>query len=399
MQNICKYIILILLCILPFTDLISNITEVSGDNDSAISLLIRGASLGIMIVYILMHIDCLIRLFYNRVAVAGIILLLYIFFHILLLGDIRNDIVPFIKIAYGLISFMFFYVLSVQEIFNENDYKRLFFLFIIIVLTTILAYVDVRSTLRVKGLAGLADNRGYTIVSCIPVILLFKNKKNIFTFLLLLATVGVIISGKRGALIIWGIMLFFTLRTYFSKAIMSRIAKQYTLLGVIVLVSLLAIVFNDFVCIAINRMLNIKGSGGSGRDMIYKIYLNGWYSSSDFALIFGNGLFSATEKLSISKMAHNDWLQMMYDFGILGILFFTNLIYQLISYCKRIRYFNPIYFIMFLLLIVHYIIKSMISGVFFMDSYNTLLYIQFAYILAQYDNKNYKINEQITSEI
>jgi len=65
--------------------------------------------------------------------------------------------------------------------------------------------------------------------------------------------------------------------------------------------------------------------GSSGRDIIYANIFNGWYSSQSILnLLFGFG-FAASLNLSNGKFAHNDWLELLSNFGLIGICVYLGL--------------------------------------------------------------------------
>ena len=66
----------------------------------------------------------------------------------------------------------------------------------------------------------------------------------------------------------------------------------------------------------------------SGRDIIYSNIWNSWLDSNFFHFLFGYG-FAASIKISgIGLFAHNDWLEILSNFGLLGVIIFAVLFYQ-----------------------------------------------------------------------
>ena len=58
----------------------------------------------------------------------------------------------------------------------------------------------------------------------------------------------------------------------------------------------------------------------SNRDIIYSNIWNTWLNSDFFHLLFGYG-FAAYLKLSgTGNFAHNDWLEILSNFGLLGVI-------------------------------------------------------------------------------
>lgn len=76
--------------------------------------------------------------------------------------------------------------------------------------------------------------------------------------------------------------------------------------------------------VLLNRFLSLSGDGGSGRDRIWNIVWNAFVNESFVKKIFGNGYHAVVYKLNIWSrgiMAHNSYLETLYDFGISGVLF------------------------------------------------------------------------------
>jgi len=73
---------------------------------------------------------------------------------------------------------------------------------------------------------------------------------------------------------------------------------------------------------------------GSGRNIIYAKILKGWWESDNYwNVVFGYG-FAASKDFA-GTFAHNDWLELLSNFGILGVL-----LYAIIFYTTGKQVFN-----------------------------------------------------------
>lgn len=82
---------------------------------------------------------------------------------------------------------------------------------------------------------------------------------------------------------------------------------------------------NEFL---INRMKDMIESGGSNRDIIYKDIWEGWYNSKNpNQHLFGFG-FAGSQRLTGGMYAHNDWLELLSNFGALGVSIYFILFYS-----------------------------------------------------------------------
>jgi len=105
-------------------------------------------------------------------------------------------------------------------------------------------------------------------------------------------------------------------------------------------------VFNDF------------DNGGSGRLDIWTMAVNVIFSSPNLPLLIGHGYGATVELLHIG--GHNDILEIIIDFGIIGLLLYSMFCYHLISYIKRIPTQND-YKLIYVMSIIVFIVMTMVS--------------------------------------
>lgn len=81
------------------------------------------------------------------------------------------------------------------------------------------------------------------------------------------------------------------------------------------------------------RIEDTMEGNSSGRDTIYREALECWYYAGETQFWIGHGFLSTIPE--IGKMAHNDWLEILVDYGVLGFVIYALLFYQLIKVIKR----------------------------------------------------------------
>lgn len=83
-------------------------------------------------------------------------------------------------------------------------------------------------------------------------------------------------------------------------------------------------------------MENMLEGNVSGRDRIYANIFNGWLDSDNFInLLFGYG-FAGSRLLSGSgHFAHNDWLELLSNFGLLGVTIYIVLFYSASKFIRN----------------------------------------------------------------
>lgn len=382
-----KYIILGLLIILPITDLIFKTSEVVGEETNRYSFYIRIVALLLMSFFLLWNINGFMNIFRNPVVGAMGILLTYMLVHFAFTYESGIKIASIIKISYLFIGFFFFYLLALNDDISEKDIRWLYALMAVIVFITILQYIPLRSTLRVAGLVASADNKGYTLVTAFPVLLLFYKKKA-FPFLVGLVSIGVLIAAKRGAIVC--LLVSMLLMYFFSRGEGRRLTFTTLLYGLFGLIgfAILFSYFNEYISAAFERVFAITEDRGSGRNNLYQRYWDGYRDSNSFHLFFGHGLYAGPRYLNFSFLAHNDWLEILFDYGFLGAVLYLNVFVQLFRYLiSDLRRQNRVYYYILLGMTLIMMIKSIISGTFLMSIETIWIYIPIAFVLGKLDRR------------
>ena len=132
-----------------------------------------------------------------------------------------------------------------------------------------------------------------------------------------------------------------------------------------------------------NGYLNVKMTkafegDSSDRDVIYGYFIEYWLNSNLFHEIFGHG-FHATAELSVFHLpAHNDWIESLFDYGIIGFLFELSIFVSLISLAMKKSKHRMILLSVFFV----WLDKSMFS-MGYMDPLNVFVYISLGIVLSE----------------
>lgn len=223
------------------------------------------------------------------------------------------------------------------------------------------------------GIMAYSDNNGYILLYALPMIAFIRNKR-LFLILLIVLILGVILSGKRGAMLglLLAILSAWRFFASFYKTMTSR-DKCLTVIMLLLIVAFAAVSYGDALFQMFQRVINSLSSGGSGRNLIYPEYLQGITGSNYMELIFGHGVYSGISNLSIGQMAHQDWLQIAYDLGLLGVLIYVAFYIALLKEISKIKYHSRIFFYSLILILVIHFVKSLVSCTFLMPT--TLVYL------------------------
>ncbi|RYE35629.1 MAG: hypothetical protein EOP48_30255, partial [Sphingobacteriales bacterium] len=148
-------------------------------------------------------------------------------------------------------------------------------------------------------------------------------------------------GAKRGALVLGGIGMLYFCYYQFRTIEKKNIIKGYiiTLVGLSIL-SYYAYDFlssNEYLLNRLNAINVETGEGTSGRNIIYQKIFEDWYNSDSFInLLLGYG-FAGSLFLTGGSFAHNDWLELLSNFGLLGISTYMTLFFVTVKYSLKIR--------------------------------------------------------------
>ena len=171
----------------------------------------------------------------------------------------------------------------------------------------------------------------YYALASLPWILLFKNKTIRYIGVLFIIYI-VVYAEKRGGFLalLFSITIYLFIENYIFKK-----EKGLGIFYVIFSSGFVLFIFLQLSQIAesmiFKRIGMIKKDEGSGRMEIYENLFNAIKKFDVYTLIFGNGHNSVTN--IIQTFAHNEFLQIMVDYGIVGLFLYITLHILLIKKC------------------------------------------------------------------
>lgn len=212
-------------------------------------------------------------------------------------------------------------------------------------------------------------NSIYYIVSLFPLILNLKSKI-LKVVLSIIIVVTVIISLKSTALLV--LVAVFIMQYIFKKEQFSkRLLLLPIILGIAILIALY--VFNHYFGIDIyDKFVYANLSdGGDGRLDIWKNVISSFNESSVVQKIFGHGFNAVANRTGLS--AHNDFLEILYDYGLIGLMFIVVSFYHMIRLFFRMYIDRYVYAVLFGSLLVELLIFFTFSSIFFQGSFFLLI--------------------------
>jgi hypothetical protein len=263
----------------------------------------------------------------NRIIIRGFIfknVLKYFLFinftYSIFSSSILENIYFSIRILYWIIIVFTFYYLYQKEYITKYSLRKM------IISTTI---IGVFFTLFLMSNSEEHQNgSAYTILWCLPFLFYFK-RTFLINLVIFLAFTAVIFTIKRGAII--ALILSILVYTFGKFIINKSVVNKFKTIGLSIIVSIILVGIISLVWDQIS--VRLQDTGGSGRDILYAGLILKYLDSDLVSYIFGYGinsvqiyskiLYNSNSEFGVA--AHSDWLQYIFDFGLLGFLFMLNL--------------------------------------------------------------------------
>lgn len=231
-----------------------------------------------------------------------------------------------LSVLMPLAVFYTFYNLS-----NKVDDKIFYFGTIIACAIVLIAFIQTYQIQLLNSLTG--DTRAsslYVFLFLLPLFLM--SKSNYMRLGAIVFVAGcMIFSLKRGGFISFGLALM--VYYYVSFRVSNRIFKlRAFLLLISTLIGIYAVISLGFQTYADDMMLRLDSmveDEGSNRLEVYETTWNMITRSDAFSLWFGHGWDSVVVNSPVNLSAHNDFLEIIYDFGIIALVLYLYLFYQL----------------------------------------------------------------------
>lgn len=230
------------------------------------------------------------------------------------------------NIYVSLLPIYVFYALTKEGAITENLIRSWFWIFLIIV-TMQYWYGHYKMLDDALSMGSTADeftnNIGYSFIALTP-LLFFLNKNRIIQFIAFLyIMVYILMAMKRGAIIIaFVIFCWFIYRTY--KEVSQRSKVWIILLAIVAIIctwQYILYMYNTSDYFQYRLESTLDGES-SNRDIIFSnLYHHFVYETTSSEFLFGLG---ANGTLTVSNnFAHNDWLEIATNQGVLGLVIYV----------------------------------------------------------------------------
>ncbi len=174
-----------------------------------------------------------------------------------------------------------------------------------------------------------------------PLIFVIQNKR-ISSWFYLIAVALAIISAKRTPILLMTIPLLF-----FGTSIFKKLkVKDYIIIFTLILggaISFLSKFTN--MLLERNQIDAASGAYGSGRASFYQIVFENWFNADIFHFLFGFGIGAVNQllltKFGIAISAHSGFLDILYSYGLIGIIIYLSIFCALWKYRNKVKKFAP----------------------------------------------------------
>ena len=214
------------------------------------------------------------------------------------------------------------------------------------------------------NLYNVLDVRGHFGTAYYPLYLLpimFASNKKWLRYVTLLVVAIVIISSlKRGGLValVLGISAYIMVEQYMKKKNTFVFRTTVLLIIVLVLCYIGILYFGDTL---IERFLNEDDTTGSGRTEIWASLFTHMNAQDLSSWLIGNGHLATMRDSVYNRSAHNDFLEVIYNYGIPSFIAYMSFIIAILQYTLRAIRQGSKYASSIAMLFTIYMVLSMVS--------------------------------------
>lgn len=209
-----------------------------------------------------------------------------------------------------------FFFFSLKGCVTEKTMKIWFWVYLA---QTILIYFASR---QLMGLLSsdemLTNNVGYMFTELFPFVFFFRKSVIIQILIAFSFWALTFISIKRGAILVCSLAAIYMLQNQYKHV---STAKKSIITGIVVAMFFIGTAWVEHLysssTVLQHRVEKTLEGNSSGRDHIASFLLDQYFSSDILHLLFGYG---ADGTLRVIKYAHNDWLELLYNQGIIGFI-------------------------------------------------------------------------------
>ena len=286
---------------------------------------------------------------------------------VLVMSDIaytKSFIYRFLMVPYFFLVLSSFYLNYEDNRFCEKVFLFTYYVCLFINMYTIMSH-------QFMGASRPMASDVYYSLGLLPFMLAFEEntkRKNLF---LIMQFITIFLADKRTGLI--GFLSAFTIYYIIdNRATLKtklKIIVKRIIFAVVILICMYGCTLYLDSIYGLNiysRLFNVVEDGGSGRSAMYVKLFNAFTDSNFINQLFGHGINAAGSAIGASYV-HNDFLQVLYDYGIINLILF--ILFYLAIFIAVIKMISK---------------KSKYAGVFAFSLIIGLFLSMFSYFLVYY---------------
>lgn len=299
----------------------------------------------------------------------------------------------YIYIQQILLSFLPVYTFYIFTMMGLLTRKAMAYWFVLFMMSSSVGFFYIQSSItESEGVEETINNGAYTFVALMPMIFLFEKKKLMQSIAMGICGYFIIMSFKRGAMLIGAVcLIIFLYRAFVSakglgKIIIVIVGVAMAYIGVYLVQDMLlnSALFN-------RRLEETMEGNSSGRDWLYAKAWDTFTSETNpIRFLFGYGANGTVEVMD--QFAHNDWLEICINQGLLGLIIYFLYFVGFFKSWIRLRKINKTLFVTLGIALFISFGKTLFS----MSYSNTIFYVTMVigYCMAYVDS--FKVPVELT---
>lgn len=188
-----------------------------------------------------------------------------------------------------------------------------------------IAYINVKD-----GDYDVSENISVFILITMPLVMLFNNRV-LKWFILILTMIVVLMTARRTATICFVFVLALNIIQELRTSNESKGLLKRRVLPILIVAGVAYVIqwlltgnFADALERTLSRFGEIRDDNGSGRSLLYADVWRSLSESNFLEIVFGHGYLGVNRVIGHTA-AHNDFLEYLYDFGLIGLVFLVSL--------------------------------------------------------------------------
>lgn len=228
-----------------------------------------------------------------------------------------------------------------------------------------------------------AYNSVYFVLFWFPIFLLIEKDYLKFIFSLLLFACVVLSNKRTGMLMFLIALIYFCVKTIIlQKDTKRKIIYSFVVIAVIVLaLFLFSLLQESYGLDWISRIMAIEDDKGSNRLVIWADVIEALKGQDFVSWIVGNG-YRMTREFG---GAHNDYLEILYDYGIIGIILFATFIVGLCKIAYKMKKDKYKHYVAMNISLILSLIYAFFGQFFILPQSVLIVSIFWGYLIADYE--------------